>query len=175
MNILWLCNIPLPQIATDLNMPIPVTGGWLKGMANCIKNNDEYKLAVCFPKSGISSIQGGEIDGISYYAFPEMKRIKNEKRTISYFDKIIKKFSPDLVHIFGTEVPHSLAMTKAFSNPDKTVINIQGLCYIYAQHFMGNIPKRIQYKYTLIDFLEEQISYKKNEISSSLVNMKNTL
>ena len=40
---------------------------------------------------------------------------------------ILKDVKPDMIHIFGTEFPHCLAAVRAFHNPQKTLIGIQGL------------------------------------------------
>lgn len=45
---------------------------------------------------------------------------------------VIDDFQPDIVHIFGTEFPHTLAMVKAFGNPERTLIGIQG--YVLRLH-----------------------------------------
>ena len=51
------------------------------------------------------------------------------------FAQILADFRPDLVHIFGTEFPHALAMERAFRHPERTLVGIQGL--------VGNARKAI--------------------------------
>ena len=65
-----------------------------------------------------------EIDGIVFYSFhenlntPEIYKPELETR----FKEIIEDYNPDVVHIFGTEFPHSLAMIKAYDKPSQTLL-----------------------------------------------------
>jgi glycosyltransferase involved in cell wall biosynthesis len=54
--------------------------------------------------------------------------------------KIIKECNPDILHIWGTEYPHSKVAAEIYSKPNKTVINIQGLTSYYWMHFNTGIP-----------------------------------
>lgn len=155
MNILWLCNIPLPNIAETLALPVPSVGGWLTGMANGIKNLDRFKLTVCFPQRGLTTLESGLVEDIKYYAFPATNPSRYDSRMELWFNQILENAKPDIVHIFGTEFPHALAMAKTFGRPDKTVINLQGLSSIIAQHYMGGVPEKIQRQSTLRDFLRQ--------------------
>ncbi|MGN1147253.1 MAG: glycosyltransferase family 4 protein, partial [Lachnospiraceae bacterium] len=56
---------------------------------------------------------------------------------------------------FGTEYPHTLAMTKVCGNKEKLLIGIQGLCFKYADYYMADLPKRIQKRFLLRDFLKQ--------------------
>ena len=49
-----------------------------------------------------------------------------------YFLKIKDDINPDLVHVFGTEYPSTLAAIRVF-NKDKVVISIQGMTSIYSE------------------------------------------
>ena len=51
---------------------------------------------------------------------------------------IEKRFKPDLIHVFGTEFPHSLEALKL--DPDRTLVDIQGLIGVYAEHYFLRIP-----------------------------------
>ncbi len=156
MNILWLCNIPLPKIAAALSWPVPVIGGWVAGMAEGVLRTGKYKLTVCFPQGGLSKPQKGEVDGIDYYAFPATGPHGYDSRMELWFKEIIADVKPGMVHIFGTEFPHSLAITKVFARPERTVINLQGMSSIIARHYMGGVPEKIQRKSTLRDFIRRQ-------------------
>ena len=37
MKILWVCNVPIPRIAADMNVNAPNICGWLTGFANSIE------------------------------------------------------------------------------------------------------------------------------------------
>jgi glycosyltransferase involved in cell wall biosynthesis len=74
----------------------------------------------------------------------------------THLKEILTELKPDLVHIFGTEFSHSLAMVNACKDLGyKTVINIQGLVSIYSIHYTANLPIRVQRRFTLRDFLKQ--------------------
>ena len=41
MKILWLCNIVLPELAEEINIPKAVVGGWLTGVWRELKKKKE--------------------------------------------------------------------------------------------------------------------------------------
>lgn len=72
-----------------------------------------------------------------------------------YFGQIIEKFQPDIVHIFGTEFPHTLAMVRAFNRPERTLVGIQGLCFALAEAYMADLPKHVIRRRTFRDWLKK--------------------
>ncbi|MDD5727897.1 MAG: hypothetical protein PHV59_04950, partial [Victivallales bacterium] len=103
MDILWLCNIPLPQVAAALSLPVPPAGGWMTGMLNGLQNNGRYNLTICFPQKGLKTLWNGKISGLDYYAFPATNPNSYDSRMEIWFKEIMGTVKPDLVHIFGTE------------------------------------------------------------------------
>ena len=57
--------------------------------------------------------------------------------------EILKDAKPDMIHIFGTEFPHCLAAVRAFHNPQKTLIGIQGLCGEIAKTYRAGLPENV--------------------------------
>jgi len=147
MRILWLCNVALPFISIDAKLPIVSVGGWLTGAYEGIKNCSDIVLGICFPVDISEPVKKGTVENITYYCFRRGNQRLTKYCSVyeSIFRGIIADFQPDLVHIFGTEYSHSLAMTLAFSNPKRTIINIQGLVSIYSQHFRADVPSRYFY------------------------------
>lgn len=180
MRVLWLCNIMLPFIAKSLGQRIIVKEGWLSGLAGKLilnQNKNNITLAVCFPetnsfnmvKSDTSLFVKNKADGIDYYIFREdtvHPEIYDEGLEES-LGAIIDDFNPDLIHIFGTEFPHTLACVRAFNNPGRTLIGIQGLCSAIADVYMADLPSSVQKKKTFRDIvkkdglLEQQEKFKK--------------
>ena len=164
MRGLLLCNIMLPVIADALGLPVSNKEGWLSGLAAkfCGENGEKEQeegrgitLGVCFPISGVT--MQGETKGIAWYGFPEdtVHPECYDEAMEGHFHKILEDFSPDIVHCFGTEYPHTLAMTKAFGRPERTLIGIQGLCFVYADAYMADLPERIRTRTLLRDFLKQ--------------------
>lgn len=71
------------------------------------------------------------------------------------FQEILEDFRPDLVHIFGTEFPHALAMVKSFGRPERILVGIQGLVGECAKSYMADLPARVQEKATFRDILRK--------------------
>ena len=129
MNILWLANLPLPEASKLLyKNPLPF-GGWLVNSSGALSEQDNIKLSVAFPLKDTNKIKILKGEKIDYYGFPPVnKKIIDYNRSNEYFQKILKRAKPDIVHIFGTEYPHTLSMVNTCNNEGiKAIISIQGL------------------------------------------------
>lgn len=167
MRVLWLCNIMLPRIADALGMPKSNKEGWLSGISETMLADKENKitLGICFPveqeKDGIA----GEAGGLSYYGFyedtlhPEHYDAGLEERLA----KILEQFKPDMVHIFGTEFPHTLAMTKVFEKKDRLLISVQGICSECAKNYTIGVPDSVCKQKTFRDRLKKDNILKQQE------------
>lgn len=188
MKVLWLCNIMLPVIAEKLQKETNHKEGWLSGTYErlakdnfLLENGEKLELLVCFPVSCKEEEGDIILDNIKAYGFyedtvhPEIYDSTLEQK----LKKVVKSFEPDVVHCFGTEYPHTLAMTRAFPYPEKILIGIQGLCFECAKEYMALLPEKIQKKRTFRDvvkkdsLLQQQTKFAKrgeNEIKA----LKNT-
>lgn len=158
MKILWICNVPIPRIAVDVKISAPNICGWLTGFANSVEKIDGIELYIAFPQLGIKEIKTGVVGKIHYYAFSQPKllgflpvedQVHESKYMRAHLRTIISKVSPELLHIFGTEYPHSLVAAEEFNKPEKTIVNIQGLPSFYWMHFNNGIPYQELKRFTL--------------------------
>lgn len=154
-RILWICNIMLPAIGQELHLPYSNREGWLSGIFEKVcGKNPPFTLGICFPLDREQKIN---VQGIDCYSFredlnaPEIYTPGLEKE----FQKIFEDFKPDMIHIFGTEFPHTLAAVRAFRNPEKTLIGIQGLCMEIAEVYMAGIPDKVQRQVTFRDWIRK--------------------
>ncbi len=148
MKILWLCNIRLPHISEYLNSTVEALGGWLTGMSSGLIADKFCELVVLYPN--VEKISG-DTGKMKFYGFTA-DDIQNQ------FAAILKQELPDIVHIFGTEFSHTLDMVNACESLnllDKTVINIQGLVSIIANHYYANLPINAVNAYTFRDFIKQ--------------------
>lgn len=173
MKVLWVCNIMLPVIATQLGLPYSNREGWLSGLADKIlqnKNSLNLDLAISFPTSGetgnlSANLPIGVNTSVPCYGFvenlehPEKYDASLERR----FAEILEEFKPDIVHIFGTEFPHTLACVKAFDKPNQTLIGMQGVISACAKAYTANIPLSVKYKLTLRDVLKRDSIWQQQE------------
>lgn len=157
MKILWLTNIPLPEASKLMGDKPSCFGGWLVDMADRLSSNKDIILFAAFVKTGIPSVEKYIGQKVTHYALPII-RIK-DKVTVQqneHFSNLIKETNPDIVHIFGTEFAHTLAMINVCSTLGiKTVISIQGLISIYAQHYPASLPAWVQRRFTFRDFIRQ--------------------
>jgi glycosyltransferase involved in cell wall biosynthesis len=187
MRVLWLCNIMLPAFARMAGLPFSNREGWLTGSFEKLIHEREQEgspellveLGVCCPvpaelgechrvmdvASGkeVTDSDGGAQGTVDFYGFQENLNTPEiyDRDLEDRFFAIIREFRPDIVHIFGTEFPHCLAMVRAFHHPERTLIGIQGLCCSIAEAYMADLPYSVQRRATFRDWyrkdsLEEQ-------------------
>lgn len=160
MKVLWLCNIMLPVVAEALGREASNKEGWLSGLAEQIlrhKTENNIQLGICFPVAKGSAPVKGEVQGISYFGFEEdtAKAECYDAALESRLAAVLTEFEPDVIHCFGTEYPHTLAMTRVCKEKDRLLIGIQGLCFKYADYYMADLPEKIQKRYLFRDFLKQ--------------------
>lgn len=158
----------LPFIAKSLGYKIVVKEGWLSGLVDKLVENHEQNnitIAICFPTSErLDRVKDDNLpfvknkaNGIDYYIFREdtVHPENYDESLEETLRAVIKDFIPDIIHIFGTEYPHTLACVKAFNRYDKTLIGIQGLCSAIADVYMADLPPDAQKKKTFRDILKK--------------------
>ena len=158
MKVLWLCNIMLPVIAEYLNKECSNKEGWLTGLSTQILERQEenkIELGVCFPIAKDEPLLEEKIGNIMAFGFYEDTKNPHryDKKLEQRFSEIIKAFQPDVIHCFGTEYPHTLSMVRA-GEKERILIGIQGLCYVYADFYMADLPVCVQRRFLLRDFLK---------------------
>lgn len=169
-KLLWVCNLMLPAIARELHLPYSSREGWLSGIFERIQGEESvYRLGVCFPvrRELLAELQKGDFLGeqvrrftagnMVCYAFEERMESPElyEPELEGRMEEILADFQPDLLHIFGTEFPHTLAAVRAFGKPRQTLIGIQGLCSEIAKVYMAGLPEEVQKAVTFRDWLRK--------------------
>lgn len=143
MKVLWITNVELPDAANSRGNNV-VVGGWMHQTLNYIKNSIELYVAACVSEK----YDWIEINSVNYCGFtPEMDEVD--------FERIIKSIDPDCIHIWGSEYNHSYYVTKAARNLSKiecTVLSIQGLVSVYAEHYYDGLPPELIHRRTLKEF-----------------------
>lgn len=174
MRVLWVCNIMLPMVAEHMGLPASNKEGWLTGLAGAILNapkKNKIELGVCFPALGELAAWEQEIrmpgtDAIvhAFGFYEDAKKAEvYEERTERRLREIMVKFRPDLIHCFGTEFPHTLAAVRAFDRRERTLIGIQGLCSVYAEHFRADVPDIVWKRMTFRDLARRENLKKQQE------------
>ncbi|MBQ7678448.1 MAG: glycosyltransferase [Butyrivibrio sp.] len=155
MRVLWLTNLMLPAYARAKGLPWSDREGWLSGCYDrVIDGSLPVELGVAFPGNGGQLTPGrGEMlepDGVRFYVFPEDLTHPEcyDPALESALRAILTDFHPDLVHVFGTEFPHTLALLRtceAAGIPrNRVLISLQGICGEIAAHYMDGLAGRVQ-------------------------------
>ncbi|HBA47795.1 MAG TPA: hypothetical protein DCZ91_08340 [Lachnospiraceae bacterium] len=160
MKVLWLCNVILPVIARELHLEVSNKEGWLSGLAETVlerRQENEIELSVAFPMQGEDFPEGREIGPMRCYGFPEDvgHPEKYDENLEHVLKKIVDKVRPDVVHCFGTEYPHTLAMCRIFPRKDRLLAGFQGLCTLLAEAYFANLPEDVIGRVTLRDWLRQ--------------------
>lgn len=154
MKILWLTNVPLSKVRNKISSSGIQTGGWLDGMSGELLKRSDIEFVSVFPYSVNQELRE-KVENINFVAFPSDY---NDKEMSILFNQLIADFNPDVIHIFGTEFKHTVTMMRVCKNLNilnKTVISIQGLCYIYALAYYAELPLTVVHSFTLRDFIKQ--------------------
>lgn len=179
MKVLWLCNIMLPVIAEHFQKETSNKEGWLSGLVEVVlarKQENGIELAIAFPASEELLQEKGE-NGVlrtvisdkdrqfTAYGFAEdiVHPDRYDSALEGRLDRIVREFQPDLVHCFGTEYPHTLAMCRVFPEKSRILVGIQGLCAVYANAYFADLPENIVHSVTFRDWLKQDSIMKQQE------------
>lgn len=150
MRVLWITNMMVVPSACESDK---FRGGWMVGALDYLIQKNEYEISIAYP-NGTDMVNRSKV---KYYSFNyDMNRAKCNHMLIEQLQSIIYKVNPDIIHIWGTEYLHSYAAVSAAEKlgmVDKTIINIQGLVSVCAQHYAPNIEYKYKVSRTIIDFV----------------------
>ena len=168
MKVLWLCNIMIPMIAEQLNLDSTNKEGWISGLLDVVlkkQKGNGVELSIAFPAPKILFPANHEIckkvirqeDAVlnCYGFFEDMSHAEVYDPALEdMMRKIVQDVQPDIVHCFGTEYPHTLAMCRIFPDKKRLLIGLQGICALYAEAYHADIPDKAFGKVTLRDHVK---------------------
>lgn len=149
MNILWITNNVLPELAEACGYETSASGTWLIDWSQKISTTEGINLA-------IATVYGGEfkkckVNNITYYLLPGdgKNMLFYTKRYEKIWKQIADDFSVDIVHLHGTEYTHGLSFLR--SNPNiKAVVSVQGIISRIAEVYFDGLPSKFSFKYFTI-------------------------
>lgn len=139
MKVLWVSLVKFPPLCEHLGEAVPAHCGWMYSSAKALlRVMPEVRLGVMVYSYG-RSYEKYEIDGVTYYLIPTGRIDRTSKKQIEACRWAITDFTPDLIHIHGTE--HSLAKATCVANEKgaRMVANIQGLAGPYMRYADGGL------------------------------------
>jgi len=150
MKLLWLCNMA-PGIARDMK-----DGGglWIDHVLSDLRCREDITIRILFP--GKPDQTGNPDARCSYASFELSLPYEYKEELEARFRNELETFSPDVIHIWGTEYAHTLAMVNAAESLgllDHLAVSIQGLCSVYAGHYAEGVPCEIQKSGTFRDLV----------------------
>ena len=153
MKLLWLCNM-MPGAVKEVITGKAGNGLWVDHVLQDLRQQENLEIRIFCPYKKEKS---GNLDNrcsfrtfrtkLPYQYLPEL-----EER----FCAELKEFTPDVIHIWGTEYAHTLAMVNAAEKEnflDRIAVSIQGLCSFIAGHYCEGIPHSALCRSTFRDIL----------------------
>lgn len=154
MRILWLCNM-IPGLIQEQLTGKSGGGLWVDHvLADLMARQDCSIRLLCMGLQAVS----GRIGEVDYTLFQEKVPERYYPELEALFRQQLQEFQPDVIHIWGTEFGHTLAMMNACEKEqllDRAVISIQGLCSFVPQHHNEGIPEKWIHRYSFRDFLRQ--------------------
>ncbi len=138
MRILLLCNGLIGELQEKYGMTPGKPESWIKGVYERMLRTPELEVMYLFPtkKQHMSFSEGN----IKFQTYTQKNIAKLEAEQSEEFEKIIRSFNPDVIHIFGTEYLHTYAMLSVCEKlgcSAKTLVHIQGLVDFYSYHYLA--------------------------------------
>ena len=154
MKLLWLCN-NAPGVVRAHISGRPAGGvNWVDHVLSGLRRQG-FTVRVLYRGTG----DAGVIDETcSYAAISETPAHIYVPELEEYFREEIRTFQPDVIHSWGVEYHHALAMVNAAEAEGKLpnmVASIQGLCRFLAEHYTDGIPGNVCRAVTLRDLLRK--------------------
>lgn len=143
MRVLWISCTMFPEASIELGNKPLVFDYWQSSTAQALLDNrEDLELAVASltPFSDLKIIDKYRI---KYYLIPwglDNQYYYEEKRVA--YERVIKDFMPDLVHIHGSEYPHTLAAAHACGNVP-FIVSIQGMVSSICDYYNAGLDDSI--------------------------------
>lgn len=153
MKIMWLCNTMLPLEGFEIEAK---PESWIAAIFQIVRKRNDISLVYLYPTNN-KPMEERIVDETLFVNYQKEKSDELSKIQIEQFKKIVKKYNPDVIQVFGTEFPHTLAMVKACEElgvSDKIVITIQGLISLISKHYNAYLPEKIVNGYSFRDFIK---------------------
>lgn len=154
MKILWLCNLILGPVRQALGGGSG-DGMWMDHVLSDLRGRDGVRMRLlCLGGNASGKLE----DGTEYALFPEKNPGKYSRTLEACFSRQLAEFQPDVIHIWGSEYGHCLAMVNAAERLgmiSRMAVGIQGLAGICAHHMAEGLPPRVCRGKTFRDFLRK--------------------
>ena len=153
MKLLWLCNMVPGEVKKAITGKMG-NGLWVDHVLQDLREQEGLEIRILCP---YKKEKTGALDSrCSYRTFRTKLPHQYQPELELKFELELAEFRPDVVHSWGVEYAHTLAMVNAAEKTgylDRMAVSIQGLCRYIEKHYCEGIPHRIQQSVTFRDFL----------------------
>ena len=184
MKALWITNCLFEEYFATKGLSAAFTGGWMRSLALKLKElNPDIELAIASRIKSVDKLEVVKAGGFTFYALPGMLYRDSYDASIEKdWKEINRQFSPDVVHIHGSEFPHGLAYVNAVGAKG-VLVSMQGIISRIARNyaagiklpdmlknvtfydlFIASTPMKEQKKYVRQGRLEEELLRKVNHV-----------
>jgi L-malate glycosyltransferase len=179
MNILWITNIPFGKLMGLAGLSGENTSGsWLNAALNCFIDDRRFDLTVV-TVGRVKSIKIYVESNVTYCLLPGGNPSEynyTEENNMRNWLYIQKKFSPDIIHVWGSEFTHGYLAIKTM-NHIPSVIYIQGLLESISRYYLAGMSRSDLFKsITIRDLLKydwimqrKKKYYKKSIIEADMI------
>ena len=140
MKILWIVNKPIGGLHVRLFGKRATGGLWMEAMIDRVVTDPEIDLAVVNVEK-IAALRYLNINGVSYYTIPGENNEKYDYKSKSareVWKKIFVQENPDLIEIWGTEMPLGIpALDEAGDIP--AVVYVQGILESIGKYYTAGM------------------------------------
>ena len=154
MKLMWLCNLA-PGAVRQAMTGTKSSGLWMDHVLSDLRRQDDLTIRILAP----GAVAEGQLDDrCSYSCFTEGLPYVYMPELEESFRRELQAFGPDVIHIWGTEYGHTLAMVNAAEKEGmlgRVTVSIQGLCSVYAPHYAEGVPFRVQHRETFRDVIRK--------------------
>lgn len=150
MKLLWLCNAEPGVVKAHISGKPSGAVNWIDHVLSDLRQLGFELRILC---------RGVEAEGVidercSYRCFGIGKDYEYRPDLEKQFQEELGTFRPDVIHSWGTEYAHTLAMVNAAEQCgllEHMVISIQGLCSVIARHYCEGLPCEVRRRSTFRD------------------------
>ncbi len=135
-RVLWIVNIVLPAVATELGLAKTPFGGWLTLMTDRLALRDDFRIGVAM-RAPVKTLTRIEKNGIVYYAMPQSASdaFDVDDGTVA---EVLADFVPDVLHAEGSEMAYTRRFLKAWAGPK--LLSLQGVINGNRNYDLGRLP-----------------------------------
>lgn len=154
MKLLWLCNSVPGVIRAHRTGKNAGAVNWVDHVLAGLRREGFQLRILCRGSEAVGILD----DNCSYRCFGEESAHEYHRDLEDLFRVELRSFRPDVIHSWGVEFSHTLAMVNAAEKEGmlpKMVASIQGLCAVLAEHYTDGLPEKTVKGTTFRDLLRD--------------------